>query len=90
MVDTIKSLVLKPDEMRCSGCFYGHSITVGAFGASVDEGGKQTKWHLANPIEIGQTRNCLNWFQRRILEIPKFIYPNEDDTCINVRKFKSK
>ncbi|EKE05689.1 MAG: hypothetical protein ACD_19C00182G0017 [uncultured bacterium] len=90
MTDRISLAVVTTQDMRCSNCVHGHQLVAGVGGGSVDKKGKQTRWHLVKPIEIGFTRNCLNWWQRSVLEIPKFIYPKESDACINPKKFKSK
>lgn len=90
MVDKIIPAVVTAKDMKCANCTYGHQIVAGAVGGNIDEEGNETRWRLVEPIKIGQTRNCLNWWQRRVLEISKYVYPNEDDTCINQKKFKKK
>jgi hypothetical protein len=77
--------------MRCSNCFYGHQIVAGVGGGNIEEDGTETNWHLTRTIPVGQTRNCFSRFQKILGAAgEKFIYPNEDDTCINPKKFKRK
>ncbi len=90
MTDVISLAVVRAEDMRCSNCFYGDQIVAGIGGGSVDDEGTETRWRLVEPRKIGQTRNCLNLWQRKVLGVPKFIYPNSNDTCINPKKFKAK
>lgn len=90
MVDKISSIVVVLQDMRCSNCLYGHQIVASIAGGSTDEEGNETRWKLIEPRLIGITRNCFNPFQKLFLQPEKFVYPNEDDTCINPRKFIKK
>jgi hypothetical protein len=90
MTDRIDLAVVTTQDMRCSNCIHGDQIVAGIGGGSVDKNGRPKRWMVVKPVQIGQTRNCLNWWQRKVLEIPKFMYPKEDDSCINTKKFKSK
>lgn len=91
MAERPKAIVIKPKEMHCSDCVFGHQIIAGVVGGNVADDGRETGWMLMRTIPVGQTRNCFSRFQRIIgIAGEKFIYPDEDDTCINSKKFKPK
>lgn len=53
---------------------------------NIDDSGVLIRWHYAELRLIGQTRNCFPWWQKMLFDLPKFIYPNQDDSCINMNK----
>lgn len=90
MVDKINLAVIKAQDMRCSNCFYGHQIVASIGGGDIDEEGNEITWRLTEPRKIGMTRNCFSFLQKAFLRPEKFIYPKEDDSCINTKKFRKK
>ncbi len=90
MTERIPTSIEIETDKHCSGCVSGDQIVSHAMGGSVSDDGTETRWASNRTIPVGQIRNCFNWFQRTFQDPPKFIYPNEDDTCINPRKFKQK
>ncbi len=90
---TEKAIVvaIKPKDVRCSNCFYGHQIVARMGGGNIEDNGAETNWVLLREIPVGQTRNCFSHLQQMLGTAgEKFIYPNENDTCINPRKFKKR
>jgi hypothetical protein len=84
-------VVINPEDMHCLKCFYGHQIIAGVAGKNIEDDGTETRWHLTRTIPVGQTRNCFSRLQRILGTAgEKFIYLEEDDSCINPKKFKPK
>lgn len=78
-------------EVCCSNCIFGDQIVAVVGGRNIDNNCTETRWVLVNKLPIGQTRNCFSHLQKIFGTAgEKFIYPKEDDTCINPKKFKPK
>ena len=77
-------------KQRCSNCVYGGQIVAHAFGGNFSDDGTETRWVLNRMMPVGQTRNCFGFLQRAFSNPPIFIYPEQDDSCINPRKFRQK
>jgi hypothetical protein len=73
---------------RCSECIRGVQLVGSVGGGSESEDGLQEKWYIAEPIPIGQQRNCFGYLETILFEPEKFIYPGHDDTCINPQRYK--
>lgn len=83
--------IVNQKDMCCSNCVFGHEIVAGTLGGNIEDDGTETIWALMKTIPVGQTRNCFSRFQRMMgVAGEKFIYPKEDDTCINPKKFEPK
>lgn len=76
-------------EKRCSNCVYGHKIVAFVMIGNIHDDGSKTREYYTDPIPVGQTRNCFSWLEKKLYRPEKFIYPNEDDTCINPKKFRT-
>ncbi len=95
MTEKAVVVTIKPEDMHCSNCFYGHQIVAGMGGGNIEDDGTKTSWVLLRRIPVGQTRNCFGLVEKVLsqldfIKLNHFIYPNEDDTCINPKKFMAK
>jgi hypothetical protein len=78
------------EDKRCANCKYGRQIVAWMSGGNIEDDGKETKWHLARPIPVGQVRRCYGYWYRRFYKPEIFIYPGVDDTCVNPTKYIAK
>jgi hypothetical protein len=89
MVEKQNAIITKPDK-HCSECKFGKQYVALTGGRKVNENGDTLKWYLIEPTPIGQTRNCYGFIEKILFDPKIFIYPKEDDTCVNPRRFKAR
>ena len=90
MTERPKVIVVKPQDMRCSNCVFGHEIVAVVCGGNIEDDDTETRWHLVEPTHVGQTRNCFGRLEIFLFHPERFIYPGEDDSCVKPKKFKPK
>ena len=78
------------NEARCSACTFGRQLEALAVGGYINEDGSEERWFRNEPIPIGQVRDCYSLLQIMLFEPERFIYPGQDDTCVNPKKFESR